>query len=112
MIRKEMYEKVQLFKRLGYSRSKISSDPEIDLRTTAKYYAMDGRQFKTYQREHMFRDKMLVGYRHFIKRICNQLQPLMAATTIRTMLTTIPTTRPMATAMKTTVTITLKTCAA
>jgi len=36
MIREKMYEKVQLFKRLGYSRAKISSDLEIDPRTAAK----------------------------------------------------------------------------
>jgi len=59
MIREKMYEKVQLFKRLGYSRAKISSNLEIDPKTTAKYYAMDERQFKTYRREHMFRDKVL-----------------------------------------------------
>ena len=40
MIRKKMYEKVQLFKRQGYSRSEISSDMEIDPKTVAKYYAM------------------------------------------------------------------------
>ena len=62
MIREKMYEKVQLFKRLGYSRSKISSDLEIDPKTAAKYYAMDEREFKTYRREHMFRDKVLEEY--------------------------------------------------
>jgi len=41
MIREKMYEKVQLFKRLGYSRSKISSDLEIGPKTVTKYYVMD-----------------------------------------------------------------------
>jgi len=50
MIREKMYEKVQLFKRLGYSRSEISSELAIDPKTVAKYYAMDGRDFKTYQK--------------------------------------------------------------
>ena len=59
MIREKMYEKVQLFKRLGYSRAKISSDLEIEPKTAAKYYAMDGREFKTYRREHMFRIRCL-----------------------------------------------------
>ncbi len=62
MIREKMYEKVQLFKRLGYSRSEISSDLEIDPKTAAKYYAMDGRKFKTYRREHMFRDRVFEEY--------------------------------------------------
>jgi len=62
MIREKMYEKVQLFKRQGYSRSEISSDMEIDPKTAAKYYAMDGREFKTYRREHMFRDRVFEEY--------------------------------------------------
>ncbi|GAI53439.1 unnamed protein product, partial [marine sediment metagenome] len=40
MIKEKMYEKVQLFKRLGYSRSEINSELEIDPKTAAKYYAM------------------------------------------------------------------------
>ena len=62
MIREKMYEKVQLFKRLGYSRSEITSELEIDPKTAAKYYAMDGREFKTYRREQMFRDKVFEEY--------------------------------------------------
>ncbi|MFQ5835848.1 MAG: hypothetical protein ACE5IT_09155 [bacterium] len=62
MIKEKMYEKVQLFKRWGYSRSEISSVLEIDPKTVAKYYAMDGREFKAYQREHMFRDRVFEEY--------------------------------------------------
>jgi len=62
MIREKMYEKVQLFKRLGYSRSEITSELEIDPKTATKYYAMDGREFKTYRREQMFRDKVFEEY--------------------------------------------------
>jgi len=62
MIREKMYEKVQLFKRQGYSKSEITSDLEIDPKTAAKYYAMDGRKFKAYRREHMFRDRVFEEY--------------------------------------------------
>jgi len=62
MIREKMYEKVQLFKRQGYSRSEITSVLEIDPKTTAKYYTMDGREFKIYQKEHMFRDRVFEEY--------------------------------------------------
>ncbi|MEA1964371.1 MAG: DDE-type integrase/transposase/recombinase [Candidatus Aerophobetes bacterium] len=62
MIREKMYEKVQLFKRRGYSRSEITSELELDPKTAAKYYAMDGREFKTYRREHMFRDRVFEEY--------------------------------------------------
>jgi len=78
MIRKEMYEKVQLFKRLGHSRSEISSDLEIDPLTTAKYYAMNGREFKAYQREHMFRDRVFEEYEKDILKVyeMNEFQRL------------------------------------
>jgi len=69
MIRKKMYEKVQLFKRLGYSISEITSQLEIDPKTAAKYYAMDGREFKTYRREHMFRDKVFEEYEKDILKV-------------------------------------------
>jgi len=62
MIKEKMYEKVQLFKRQGYSRSEIISELEIDPKTVAKYYAMDERDFKTYQKEHMFRDRVFEEY--------------------------------------------------
>jgi len=78
MIRKEMYEKVQLFKRQGYSISEISSDLEIDPKTTAKYYVMDGREFKAYRKEHMFRDKVLEEYEKDILKVyeMNEFQRL------------------------------------
>jgi len=62
MIREKMYEKVQLFKRQGYSKSEITSDMEIDPKTAAKYYAMDGREFKAYRKEHLFRDRVFEEY--------------------------------------------------
>jgi len=40
MIKEKMYEKVQLFKRQGYSISEIASDMEIDPKTAAKSYAL------------------------------------------------------------------------
>lgn len=62
MIREKMYEKVQIFKRLGYSRSEITSELEIDPKTAARYYEMDEKEFKSYRREHMFRDKVFEEY--------------------------------------------------
>lgn len=62
MIREKMYEKVQLFRRQGYSRAEIASELRIDPRTVAKYYQMDGRKFKAYQREHMFRERVFEEY--------------------------------------------------
>jgi len=78
MIREKMHEKVQLFKRLGYSRSEITSDLQIDPKTAAKYYAMDEREFKAYQREHMFRDRVFEEYEKDILKVyeMNEFQKL------------------------------------
>jgi DNA replication initiation complex subunit (GINS family) len=35
---------------------------EIDPKTAAKYYEMDGREFKAYRKEHMFRDRVFEEY--------------------------------------------------
>jgi len=69
MIKEKMYEKVQLFKRQGYSISEISSDMEIDPKTAAKYYAMNGRKFKAYRKKHMFRDKVFEEYEKDILKV-------------------------------------------
>jgi len=78
MIREKMYEKVKVLKRRGHSRSEISSDLEIDPKTVAKYYAMDGRKFKAYQREHMFRDRVFEEYEKDILEVyqMNEFQRL------------------------------------
>lgn len=62
MIEEKMYKQIQTFKRQGYSSNEIASRLEIDSKTTARYYAMDEREFKSYRREHMFRDKVLEEY--------------------------------------------------
>jgi hypothetical protein len=47
MIREKMYKQIQIFKRLGYSRSEIASELERDLKTVARYYRMDERGFRS-----------------------------------------------------------------
>jgi len=69
MIREKIYGKVRLFKRLGYSKSEISSELQIDPKTIAKYYAMDRKEFKAYQREHMFRDRLFEEYERDILEV-------------------------------------------
>lgn len=78
MIKEKMYEKVQLFKRQGYSISEITSVLEIDPKTAAKYYVMNGRQFKAYRKEHMFRDRVLEEYEKDILEVykMNEFQRL------------------------------------
>ena len=57
-----MYEKVQHFKRQGYSRSEIAEELEIAPKTAAKYYGIDEQVFREYRREHMFRAKVFEEY--------------------------------------------------
>ncbi len=42
---------------------------EIDPKTAAKYYVMNGRQFKAYRKEHMFRDKVFEEYEKDILKV-------------------------------------------
>ncbi len=69
MIKEKMYEKIQRFKRLGYSRSEIVFELEIDYKTVAKYYALNERDYKSYQRQHKFRDKVLEEYENDILEV-------------------------------------------
>jgi len=62
MIREKMYRKIQNFKRQGYSKEEIVTVLGKDPKTVAKYYQMDERGFRSYRREHMFRDKVLEEY--------------------------------------------------
>ncbi len=78
MIKEKMYEKIQLFKRLGHSRREITSKLEIDPKTTAKYYVMDEGEFRAYKKEHMFRDKVFEEYEKDILEVyrMNEFQKL------------------------------------
>ncbi|GAI39885.1 unnamed protein product, partial [marine sediment metagenome] len=62
MIKEKMYKQIQDFKRQGYSKKEIAAVLGMDPKTVVRYYRMDERDFKSYRREHMFRDKMLEEY--------------------------------------------------
>ena len=57
-----MYKKIQNYKRQGYSKTEIITVLGKDPKTVAKYYALDEKGFRSYRREHMFRDKALEDY--------------------------------------------------
>jgi len=69
MIKEKMFEKVQIFKKLGHSKSEIASQLEIDPKTVARYYRMDERDYRAYRQQHMFRDKALEEYEKDILQI-------------------------------------------
>lgn len=62
MTKEKMYKQIQVFKRQGYPKKEITGELGMDPKTVAKYYAMGERDFKSYRREHMFRDKVLEEY--------------------------------------------------
>jgi len=57
-----MYKKIQNYKRQGYSKTEIITVLGKDPKTVAKYYALNEKGFRSYRREHMFRDKALEDY--------------------------------------------------
>ena len=69
MIREKMYKQVQTFKRQGLSKKEIAAAMEMDPKTVAKYYGMDERQYKSYRKRHMFRDKLLSDYERDILEV-------------------------------------------
>jgi hypothetical protein len=69
MIREKMYRKIQYRKRQGYSKKEIASVLGKDPKTVAKFYRMDERGFRSYRREHMFRDKVLEEYERDILEV-------------------------------------------
>jgi hypothetical protein len=62
MIKKKMYQKIQKFKRQGYSSKRVAHKLGINPRTAAKYFKMDEEEFRAYRREHLFRDRAFSGY--------------------------------------------------
>jgi len=57
-----MYQKIQKFKRQGYSSKRVAHKLRINPRTAAKYFKMDEEEFRAYRREHLFRDRAFSGY--------------------------------------------------
>lgn len=64
-----MYRKIQDCKRQGYCKKEIASVLGKDPKTVAKFYRMDERGFRSYRREHMFRDKVLEEYERDILEV-------------------------------------------
>jgi transposase len=64
-----MYKQVQSFKRQGRSKKQIAASLGMDPKTVAKYYHMDEREFKSYRKRHMFREKLLEEYEEDILEV-------------------------------------------
>ncbi len=58
MVNRKMYKQIQTLKRKGYSKSEISSELNLNSRTTVKYFDLEEKDFKSYQQQHMYRDKV------------------------------------------------------
>lgn len=69
MIRVKMYRQIQRFKRLGYSKSRISVEMGLDRKTVSKYYIMSDFDFSLYRQDQMYRNKELERYEDKILEI-------------------------------------------
>jgi hypothetical protein len=78
MINKAMFKQVQAYRRQGYSQGEIGRALGLAPRTVAKYYAMGEEDFRTYRREHLFRDKAFDDLRSEILEVygANDFRPL------------------------------------
>lgn len=63
MVTKNMYRKIQTFKRQGFLKAEIARKTELDAETVAKYYEMSEAEYRAYAQQHMYRDKAFDKYR-------------------------------------------------
>lgn len=59
MVKLKMYKQIQNLKRQGFSKMEVARELTIDPKTTAKYFQMGEDEFRIYQQEHRYRDKLL-----------------------------------------------------
>ena len=62
MVKKAMYYKIQKLKKMGFNKSEIAIKLELSRKTVIKYYKMQEEEYKTYQKELLYRDKELNKY--------------------------------------------------
>jgi hypothetical protein len=72
MVKTKMYKQIQTLKRKGYSKTKISSELNLNSRTTVKYFHMAEKDFRIYRQQHMYRDKALDIYEKDILEVYEQ----------------------------------------
>lgn len=72
MVNGRMYKQIQTLKRKGYSKTRISRELNLNSRTTVKYFHMEEKDFRSYQQEHMYRDKALDTYEKDILEVYEQ----------------------------------------
>ncbi len=81
MINKVMFKQVQAFRWQGYSKGAIVTTLEFDLRTVAKYFAMEEEGYRAYRQDHLFRDKAFDDLRSEILEVyeANEFHPLLVS---------------------------------
>jgi transposase len=58
MVKKDMFQDIQKLKRQGATKSKISRDLKLDMKTVAKYYSMDDEEYCAAKNDSMYRSKI------------------------------------------------------
>lgn len=69
MITKKMYRQIQAFKRSGQSKKEIARCLNIDPKTVARYYTMAEKDYRTYRRERLYREKAFKDYEQEILEV-------------------------------------------
>ena len=81
MVKKTMYKKIKQLKHKGYSKSKVSSELQIDRKTVIKYWNMSEKQYQDYLARMLFRSKEFDQFRDEIIEVyaANEFKKLQGA---------------------------------
>ena len=69
MVNVKMYKQIQILKRKGFCKTEIARKLTLNSRTAVKYFKMDEEDFRFYQQQHMYRDKLLDIYEQDILEV-------------------------------------------
>ena len=58
MVNKRMFQNIQKLKKQGVTKSKISRDLKLDMKTVAKYYSMSAEEYLELKNDSMYRAKI------------------------------------------------------
>ena len=62
MVNKTMYQKIQYFKRKGFTKADIVRESGLNKRTVCKYYSMSEKEYSRYIEKVRYRTKIFAFY--------------------------------------------------
>lgn len=66
MVNKIMYQKIQYFKRKGFTKADIVRESGLNKRTVCKYYSMSGKEYSRYIEKVRYQTKVFEPYQFHI----------------------------------------------